>query len=173
MPKVELEIIEAKNGLIKAPSFCPYKKQYIGVGHINDGVIDPIYAVNSSLCPLCKICQFEPKSTELTSGSIDLSQENKEKVIRSLQENQRFLDSVMRQILFLQKNERIPLAIFVSFNMIQDIIAKELTGEDYTKAIGLFTETDGPICFISAIPVYFSRKLTKSLAQVVGEVEWE
>lgn len=167
MPKVQLEVIDNKHGLIKAPDFCPYKAIY----NTDTFHQDPLYSVNASICPLCKICEFEHISANIGISN-EFTKEDRAKITQNMQENQAFLNSALRQISYLKENDRLPIAIFINFAFLQEIIELSLPQSKHNPAISILTETDGPLCLISGIPVYFNRKLTKSTVQVVGEVEW-
>jgi hypothetical protein len=175
MTKIKLEVIDSFKGLIKAPDFCPYfreiTQEYVGKGStltpdINNN--DPIRIVNASLCNLCKLCTFVHDGEDIIVSNEDI-----EKVKKAITAYQPLMESLMKQSYYLQRNERIPIAAFLSFETLQEII-EPLFPEPYrAKVLSYIVSIETPICIIAGMPLYFNRKLTKSAVQVVGEVEWQ
>lgn len=178
MNKVKLEIWK-KGSRIIAPDFCPYKvqekdvhREYTSKGDGYSLISDDleIFTVNSSLCPLCKLCNFIPntidKETELRTDKFVeyLTLVNEE--VATLINNQNF---------YLRKKDRIPLTILINpeiFDMMLKLVYKDNI-EEYNKVHSYFINNEIPICFILGCPVYLSRKLTKSKVMVIGEIEWK
>jgi hypothetical protein len=180
MPKVELKVRNAIKGLIEAPDFCPFKQnEEVDIEVLNvsqtargDGLLPsyrPIYAevVNASICQLCKLCEFYtgPAADVLTSD--DYAQ-----VEKVLTANKEILTTVVNQVKFLQKQERIPLLVIVSFETLKNVVYQALDGPLFDKKLSVFVNTKAPICLLAGLPVYFSDKLTRCAVQVVGEVDW-
>lgn len=155
--KFILEVLN--NGpYIKAPSYCPYK--------FYD---NSRWCVHSSLCPLCKMCEFEPDSFE---RGIELKTDEFIKYLTLI--NTQVSKSINGQIRYLQKENRIPLVILISPEVF-DSMLKLIYRDDiemYNLVHSYFLNKEIPLCYISGSPVLLNRKLTKSTVQVVGEIEW-
>lgn len=174
MPKVELKVFKAEQGLIEAPDFCPFAKKMQDpnktVFKVTD--LDHVPApeqhqvVHASICQLCRLCEFQRNDDTL------LNENDLRLVGDTLTNDKDLLLSIVNQAKFLRKNDRIPLAILISFETLRNAVYKVYEGSHFDKKLAAFSNSAAPICFIVGIPVYFSTKLTKSPAQVVGEVEW-
>ena len=175
MAKIKLEVLDAHQGIIKAPDFCPYKRPYGDSMECMPWGIIPIdqrYGIHASVCKLCKICDFESILDESENPNV-FSKVQVNLVVNGLLKNEEFLDSVMRQIRFLQKTDRSPLMVLLSFSFVEKLIKDTLEEVYWTDAITYFTQNTFEIHNIAGIPVYFSRKLVKTPIMVIGEIEWE
>ena len=180
MPKVELKVAAARQGLIEAPTFCPFKtNEEVGreavftARNADDGEYLPAFrpilkdVVHASICQLCKMCQFY---TELTDNL--LTEADYDKVAQILTADQQFLTTVINQVKFLQKQDRTPLAVLVNYDMLRGVVEKVFDLPIFDKKLSAFVNAKAPLCVVAGLPVYFSDKLTKCVAQVVGEVDW-
>jgi len=171
--KVNLKI-KNRGPFIVAPIHCPYKvqEQDIKFDSYQNEQADTdkeIFTVNSSICPLCKLCEFIP---EINDTQLVLNTEGFTKYLTLL--NEEVSKSIRGQVLYLQKENRLPIAILISpviFDSMLKLTYKD-SQDQYYLAYSYFINNEVPICYITGCPVYLSRKLTKSLIQVVGEVEW-
>jgi hypothetical protein len=163
MYDVELEVV--KDNIIKAPIHCPYKYKFSkGEGEF----YEEIFVVNSSICTLCRLCNFKSKL------SIDIKE--KEFVKYLTYQNEEVYDSILRQSSYLRKNNRIPLIILISpvvFDCMINFVYRDYSQEDRNAIKSYFFTKEKPICYILGCPVYLSPKLTKSSIMVVGEIEWK
>ena len=180
MTKVKLEPIN--NGpYIKAPEFCSYK-----VLRDNFSEFDKLIAkeqgiklwegfsvVNSSLCPLCRQCDFvSDVDFEILSN---ITQEERQGFITYLTyTNAVVSSSISRQSVYLGKENRVLLVILLSPETFDEMLKSTVDIEERRSRItSYYANVEIPICYILGCPVYFSRKLTKSDVQVVGEVQWK
>ena len=161
MIKVKLEVI-GTGPYIKAPEHCPY------------AAVDTSYSdiltmsVNSSICPLCKLCDFS-----LPKESLDIKTEEFVNYLTLL--NTSISISINNQNYFLRKNDRIPLVVLISPSILDSMLNVIYLNnpEMLYKVKAHFLSSESPLCYILGCPVYFSRKLTKSEVMVVGEVSWK
>lgn len=166
MPKVQLQRYKDTSKII-APSFCPYR--HCEERSDNLPIFD--YTVYPSLCVLCKICTFVPEST--ITGEV-LTADNRARIFEYLTSgNAKVAGSISGQIAYLRKEERIPISILISpvlFDHMVLTLFPDISIQNTVK--NYYFSVDEAICYVHGCPVYLSRKLTKSLVQVVGEVEW-
>ncbi len=174
--KVKLEVWK-KGPFIIAPSHCPYKVQEKDVHREYTSKMDgyslvvedlDVFTVNSSICPLCKLCDFT-----LPKEEIEFKTEEFVKYLNLINTN--ISVSINNQNYYLKKNERIPLIILINpsvFDSMLNLIYKDDKDTLY-KVKSYFLTNESPICHILGCPVYLSRKLTKSEVMVVGEVSWK
>jgi hypothetical protein len=158
--KVKLEVV-GTGPYIKAPSHCPYAL-------LDKSFVSQILTVNSSICPLCKLCDFT-----LPKEEIEFKTEEFVKYLNLINTN--ISVSINNQNYYLKKNERIPLIILINpsvFDSMLNLIYKDDKDTLY-KVKSYFLTNESPICHILGCPVYLSRKLTKSEVMVVGEVSWK
>lgn len=164
--KVKLELW--KNGPnIIAPEHCPYRWwDSFAEGGAN---YKEAWVVHPSLCMLCKVCQFE------TCTDIEEIFKPAEFVTYLTLLNEKVASVINNQNYFLQKNDRIPLAILISAEVFDSMLKLVYNNnvESYQKVRAYFLTHEKPLCYILGCPVYLSTKLTKSKAMVVGEVEWK
>ena len=155
-------LIVYKNGpQILAPDHCPYSE----LVDVNIDIVHP------SMCPLCKLCNFI-SNTEDTSvptlAEIDAFQTYLN------YSNKQASSSLLAQIQYLSKNDRIPLAILISDELLNAMLRFTIGDDSRISVIKAFVlNKQHIICHIAGSPVYYSRKLTRSKIQVVGEVEWK
>lgn len=156
--KVKLEVYR-QGPYIKAPEHCPYKyTEFDAPG------------VNSSLCPLCKLCDFTVDNVE----ELKLLSTECANYLTLLNED--VYRSITKQSNYLVKQNRIAVAILISaelFDMMINIVYRNESKEQRKLVRAHFINNLSPICFILGSPVYLSLRLTKSQVQVVGEVEWQ
>jgi len=79
------------------------------------------------------------------------------------------------QISYLAKKGRAVLAFLVSANVLNSML-NCVNEANETRANALFhyyVEEEIPIFYLHGSPVYFSRRLTMSPLQVVGEAPWK
>jgi hypothetical protein len=82
--------------------------------------------------------------------------------------------SLYGQFQFLRKNDRIALSIYVSDEVFDKMLHYAVNDKSRELQIkSYFLNSESPLCHISGAPVYYSRKLTRSEIQVVGEVAWK
>lgn len=167
-PVIKLEQFR-EGPYIKAPSFCPYASSS------NTGLTDSgsTKIVHPSLCPLCKICRFVPE-LDSSRGLPPTQQEQEAFATYITNTNLKLSASISGQSLYLSKGDRIPLVVLISFSALKDMLQATVS-EDVRRQelLGLYTTYEQPVCHVLGCPVYFSRKLTKSAVQVVGEIEWK
>lgn len=164
---------------IVAPSHCPYKfeetvnSNMYSVGIDSGGITSSssfVSIVNSSLCPLCKLCEFTP---DVIDKGLEIKTREFENYLTLI--NESVSKSISGQIFYLQKENRLPIAILISpetFDSMLKLAYREDV-DQYNLAHSYFLNNEVPICYVSGCPVYLSRKLTKSSVQVVGEIEWK
>lgn len=167
MIRVQLQVY--KGSFIIAPSHCPYKEQekdpYVG---LNGLINKDVFTVNSSLCPLCKLCKFVVPESMVEGNSEDF--------VRYLTLlNTEVSISINNQNFFLRKNDRIPLMILISpelFDMMMNVTYVN-SPESISAVKSYYLNNESPLCYLLGCPVYLSPKLTRSKVMVVGEVEWK
>jgi len=162
MPQVALKVFSYlyPHTYIFAPDFCPYKI-YPGIDH-------PV--VDASLCPLCKICTFVPETVDLA----DPMENEREEFGKHLLSDTSISSSISGQREFLIRQGRIPLALLISPTVFDDLLKKVVNDKSRREKLhSYFLLNESPLCTVSGVPVYFSRKLTKSNVQLVGEIEWK
>jgi len=167
--KVKLEILESGSPLIKAPEFCPYKET---VGVV-EGV--SIYGVPSSLCLLCRKCDFvmEDITMGITNG---ITQGERDKCNAYFTHfNTKIANSISGQRLYLTKEDRLPLIILINIGLLDQCLqyACENNKKRIEEIKNYIISNETPICHVIGCPVVLSNKLTKSQIQVVGEVQWK
>ena len=111
--------------------------------------------------------------SDIDIDSVEVPDTDVEKVRKAIMAYQPLIESLMKQSHYLQRNDRIPMAAFLSFATLQDVVNPLFTEPHQTKVLNYLTSLESPICIIAGMPLYFNRKLTKSAVQVVGEVEWQ
>lgn len=175
MPTVLLKKI-ANSNRIAAPDFCPYKEldfSPVEQSHVN---LYGIPSVSPTLCPLCKLCQFVP-DLEASDSFLMTSLSKEEKELCNdylLRFNSKLAKVISNQVSFLLSKGRAALAILITATILENTL--QYAVKDSKKCKLLFhhyTNHEEPLCYISGSPVYFSRKLTRSNIQVVGEAEWK
>jgi hypothetical protein len=101
---------------------------------------------------------------------------DQEKYIKYLTEFNSKINSVItKQISYLSKNSRIPIAIFIRPDLAEQMLQYSFP-EDKEKReyqLSKFAVEQIPICQIYGMPAYINIKLSKSAAMVVGEIEWK
>jgi len=151
---------------IEAPSFCPYSQQSIDAFSFGKRFINP------SVCAICKVCTFIPE----IEGPLTLTPEEKEKCVTYLTSYNTHLANIINgQISYLAKKNRAVLAFLVSANILDNVL-NYANDTNETRANALFhyyVEEEIPIFYLHGSPVYFSRRLTMSPIQVVGEAPWK
>ena len=164
MPKVPLKVI-ANSNRIEAPDFCPYYEQEIPQGTITKRTISPV------ICSVCKICTFIPS----IDTPLEFNAQEKEKCKEYLTSfNSQLSKIITKQISFLLHKERSPLAILITANVLQNMLDFSVTDKARKDVLfHHFIDVESVICNIHGCPIYFSRKLTLSAIQVVGETEWK
>ncbi len=180
MPKVLLEI--NNSGKVIAPDFCPYKEpepplqEFAVTIHNNPGIkLIPSnrFVVRPGLCCICKLCTFVPniEGLQITSPTATERDAFQEYLAHK---NLKISASLSGQHQYLMKQDRLPIAIFIS-RVLYDEMIKEVVedGQRRQSLLGFFLNEEIPLCHILGCPVYLSKKLTKSNIQVVGEVEWK
>jgi hypothetical protein len=167
MSKVLLKI--TATGRVIAPDFCPYAE--VNLEEPRSKSVE--FIVRPGICCVCKKCEFIPDIDIMESSS--LTQKEKDAFQEYLAHtNLKTATSLSGQHQYLLKQDRIPIAIFISKvlcdSMIKEVIKDENRGR---TLLGYFLTEEIPICYVLGCPVYLSKKLTKSNIQVVGEVEWK
>lgn len=143
--------------LVKAPEFCNYQQ---------DNYVSP------SICSVCKLCTFVPTKIA-DSGLVFTSQQFSQYL---LEINSEVFGSIISQQQFLLKKSRTVLAILVSSELLLSAIQHyfpQVSLKERYVLLANFVVSGLPICYIFGAPVYYSRKLSNSLLQVVGEVTWK
>jgi len=81
---------------------------------------------------------------------------------------------ITKQISFLLNKERSPLAILITANILRNMIDYAVEDKKRREVLfHYFIDFESVVCHAHGCPVYFSRKLTRSEIQVVGETEWK
>jgi len=159
MPKIPLKVI-ANTNRIEAPNFCPYAEI-----EIDKRIISPI------ICSVCKMCTFIPPF----DIPLELNEQEKNRCKEYLTSfNSKLSKIITRQISYLLSKERSPLVILITANVLQNML--EYAVENKKRKDDLFhhfVAEESSLYSIHGCPVYFSRKLTRSVIQVVGETEWK
>ena len=150
---------------IVAPAWCPYKE---GSEHVEDEQV-----VHVGMCGLCRQCEFIP-ITALPESS--LSPNERSLFVNYLtQVNIRAATTLSAQQAFLGKSDKLPIAILLSPTLFEELLHHVYADNPFRlqKVMSHFSNTEEPLCHLMGMPVYMSRKLTKSYLQVVGEVAWK
>lgn len=168
MPKVPLKVVGNTNR-IEAPDFCPYaSSDFYKVNEIHSIAVR---VISPDICSVCKICTFVP----ISEGPAILTEEETKRCIDYLTSFNGHLSNIVSgQISFLTKKNRSVLALLISANILDNTLAYAV--EDDRRREALFrhyTADETPIFYLYGSPVYFSRKLTLSPIQVVGEAPWK
>ena len=177
MPDVKLEVLTI-TGMIAAPDFCPYATLVSIPGDftLDSTLPAQMYTrrrgINPAICACCRVCSFFPDPEEFKHTDNSLNTVQKEKIVKNLLDDAQFLDAVHAQIVYLKGKERIPLAVFVNFELLERVIRGSMPSDTYQSGISYFTGLECPIAYIAGMPVYFSRKLTASKVLVFAELEW-
>jgi hypothetical protein len=174
MIPVKLEVLDAQRGLIRAPSHCPFQfplimEMYPDLAQQEDMQGLDISAVNASICPLCRLCEFHSQDTPVET--LPLMKDDRQLVHRAISADQQIMASILKQIRYLQTKGRSALVVLMSYNALQTVVSGA-GYEDGELALNRVTSMEGPICVVYGVPLYFSQLLTRSPVQVVGEVEW-
>jgi len=167
MNKIKLNVWKT-GPYIEAPDFCPYKF-WDSYGEEASNRRQE-FIVHSSLCTLCKLCDFTPA---LLKPEIDIKTEEFIKYLTLI--NTKISTAINNQNYFLRQKDRIPLAILISpeiFDSMLNLVYRDNL-ETLNQVKAYFINNEIPLCYLLGCPVYFSRKLTKSDVMVVGEVEWK
>lgn len=88
--------------------------------------------------------------------------------------NDLLLDAMAKQRILLLKQKRKPIAIFISVEVLTNIIWKipdYILLSSYTQE--MFCEGKIPITDIAKIPVYVNSLLTEAMLLVVGSIVWK
>jgi len=142
---------------IEAPPFCPYKTDD---------------TVHSSICQLCKICEFTTYEVE-KEGISDTEKHSFIDYLTSF--NSKIAASIAGQHKFLTKNNRLPIAVLISSHLLDQAlqyVCREDAGR-LQPLLNYIIAAQTPICFILGCPVYLALKLTKSPILVIGETFWK
>jgi len=171
MPIVKLEIVDPHKGLVRAPVHCPFRcpvenEVYPSTIPDDEG---QIMAVHASVCRVCRFCEFHFQTTP--DGDVFSLEDAKKLVQRAILADQLVLASILKQIRYLQTKDRSALVVLMSYGTLQESVIKS-GYENGELALNRVLSSDGPICMIYGVPLYFSQLLTRSPVQVVGEVEW-
>jgi hypothetical protein len=156
--------------MIEAPDFCPYKELDFRPA------FDTIQTVSPSMCPLCKLCQFAPNLEASDSFLMTSLSKEEMKLCNEylLRFNSKLAKAISDQVSFLLSKGRATLAILVTATILENTLQYAIKDSKKCKLLFYhYTNHEEPLCYISGSPVYFSRKLTKSSIQVVGEAEWK
>jgi len=158
----DVALLQWDNGpYILAPEHCPYKNYMNGT----DTTVHP------SMCPLCKMCNFISGVTEISTINATEVKAFQEYLSHS---NKQVSSSLLAQIQFLRKNDRIPIAILVSDALLGSMLSECIEDPDRRSVIkSILLNKYHLICYVAGSPTYYSRKLTKSNIQAVGEIEWK
>ena len=160
MPKVQLERFSEFSDIptIKAPDFCPYR--------------DPIGWVSPTMCPLCKICTFVPKTVPL---DLEITQAEKDAIAKFLTLDNKIISaSLSGQNQYLQKQGRLPLVVLISFPLFESCLRVAAPANERFEVLkSHFLMSEEPISWIMGCPVYYNSKLTQSQVQLVGEIVWK
>lgn len=167
MPKVPLKVLNNTNR-IAAPSFCPYavrdvdQRQKLGV---------TLASISPTICSVCKICTFVPSID--TPLGFSAREKSKCKVYLT-SFNTKLSNIIKKQVSYLMNKGRSPLAILITANVLENILGFSVEGKERRDALlHHFMDEESSIGDVYGCPIYFSRKLTLSVIQVVGETEWK
>lgn len=167
MPKVPLRVLNNTNRIV-APDFCPYavrdidQRQALGV---------TLASISPIICSVCKICTFIPS----IDTPLEFSVQEKDKCKEYLTRFNTMLSSIInRQISYLMNKGRSPLAILITANVLENILGYSVDNKERRDTLfHYFVAEESSLGDIYGCPIYFSRKLTLSVIQVVGETEWK
>ncbi len=162
MYRVKLEVL-GNGPYIKAPSHCKYS--IIG----SDSRLGLSSTVHSTVCNLCKLCNFFISDFE----NVNVSQEERDKIQSYLVSYPEVSSSLLRQQRFLLQKNRLPLLVLLSGDCCEKVFQNIFDKERAFRLLSYYSLHESPICYVIGCPVYYSRKLTKSSIQVVGEAEWK
>jgi hypothetical protein len=167
MTKIKLEI--TNSGKVIAPSFCPYAEKELVEGTKvtnNERLI-----VRPGLCCICKLCQFVPTDIPIIK---EIMQSEKDSIaIYLTQQNKKVASAMLAQFQYLVKEEKSPIAMIIVWNLLQEALKSVIEDIDRMKQLEqYFLLNDVAICYCMGCPVYVSKKLSKTLLQVVGEIYW-
>ena len=88
--------------------------------------------------------------------------------------NSQAMANITRQVNFLTRNRRVPLAILMRGDIITQML-QYVYYNDIQKQqnlLSVYANEQNCLCHILGLPVYLSIKLTRSQIIVVGEIEW-
>lgn len=176
MNQTTLHVSKQFPSRIIAPTWCPYKESYsredlieVEPGLLSQQLLKE-YIVHPALCPLCRICDFVPESSVLT---VPITRDERDRLASYLVSgNVALSQSILGQQSYLQRNDKLPLAILLSAEVLDNMLASVFDEDRRVRVRAHIIVTQEPICHAFSVPVYFSSKLTKSPVQVVGEVQW-
>lgn len=80
-------------------------------------------------------------------------------------------DAMAKQRVLLLKQNRKPIAIFISEKVFEDILSKTLIPQPFHKQF--FRDGKSPITDIAKTPIYVNIKLTEAPLLVVGSIVWK
>jgi|GEM_PF-2894517 hypothetical protein len=175
MPKVPLQIDNTGN--VIAPDFCPYKVPQYEYGVINAPCLQPTgkFVVRPGVCCVCKKCEFIP-DVDVVEASLPTQVEREKFQEYLAHTNLKTSTSLSGQHQYLMKQDRLPIAIFISRTLYDEMVKSVIEDEKRRRSLlGYFLTEESYICLCHVLgcPVYLSKKLTKSNIQVVGEIEWK
>ena len=79
------------------------------------------------------------------------------------------------QMSYLSSKERISLCILIRPDLAEQMLGYAFPGDviKQQQLLSYFAVQQALVCEVYKMPVYVSTKLSKSILQVVGEVEWK
>jgi hypothetical protein len=176
MPDVKLEILR-QGPYIKAPDFCPYKESSTSAefGFERHYIAPAVFQILPSICALCKYCTFIPDIENNFIQESPILDTEREVFIKYLVEfNSKIANDLLLQHKYLLSKNRTPIAIFISPSLFSQML--EFAGIQEKRRLTVYSIVfykEQPVCTILGCPVYVSRKLSRTPAQVVGEIAWK
>ena len=150
---------------IEAPEWCPYQ-----FNETVAGASKPI--VHSGLCSLCRVCTFVSRETHFPLEE-PTERERLQFDTYLTTTNFKLSTSVAAQFHYLRSvKSRIPLVVLVNTITLRAMLRATCEPARELQLMQYFANQEAVICHILGCPVYYSRKLTQSDIQVVGEVAW-
>jgi hypothetical protein len=124
---VKLEVVDSQRGLIRAPSFCPFQfplimEMYPDLAQQEDMQGLDINAVNASICPLCRLCEFYPQNISAETPSP--AKDDRQLVHRAILADQQIMASILKQIRYLQTKDRSALVVLMSYSALQMVVVR-------------------------------------------------
>ncbi len=165
MDKIILKVTNNRDR-IKAPEHCPYRI-------LSDYATGNVWDVSVTLCPICKLCNFMP-DVDISNQTNSITQQDRDSIsLYFTQKNKKVANAMLAQFQYLVKEEKTPLLMIIQWKLLQEALDNVIQDFEKRKCVEqYFLLNDAIICYCMGCPVYVSKKLSKTLLQVVGEIQW-
>lgn len=99
--------------------------------------------------------------------------ELQEKISKHLLQDNALVNSIYNQKNFLNKKGRVPIAIFLSRDALQGLMANFSQNAELEEGIKFIMEFEKPLFNVMDIPLFISGRLKATAVMVVGETNWK